>query len=109
MRLSQADFCIILTDLRICRVRLRWFLQTKEKKTTQDDEEEEEDIDAAFDKEKAVLKEKKKEGRRFQVVESGANNCIFIKTTVQVGDNNDLCNYLIKFLDKRQIREMKMF
>jgi len=42
------------------------------------------DIDAALEKEKAALTEVDKKGaRRFQMVESGANNCIFIKTTIQ--------------------------
>jgi len=43
-----------------------------------------EDIDAALEKEKAALTEaNKKKERRFQMVQSGANNCIFIKTNIQ--------------------------
>ena len=44
------------------------------------------DIDDAFDKEKEDLDEIKSKSfneRRFQQVESGANNCIFIKTTIE--------------------------
>lgn len=44
------------------------------------------DIDDAFDKEKEdldILKSKRFGERRFQQVESGATNCIFIKTTVE--------------------------
>ena len=44
------------------------------------------DIDNAFDKEKENLDELKSKSfseRRFQQVESGANNCIFIKTTIE--------------------------
>merc|ERR1712098_709905 len=44
------------------------------------------DIDAAFEKEKGELVEisdkNSKGDRRFQVVESGARNCVFIKTTL---------------------------
>jgi len=43
------------------------------------------DIDKALDKEKELLKaahDKKPTERRFQGVESGANNCIFIRTTL---------------------------
>jgi len=43
------------------------------------------DIDKALDKEKEMLKaahDKKPAERRFQQVESGANNCIFIRTTL---------------------------
>jgi len=51
------------------------------------EEAEEEDIDAAFDKEKTELASvvKKTGGgeRRFQVVESGARNCVFIKTSLE--------------------------
>jgi len=50
----------------------------------EEDSEEEEDIDAAFEKEKEGLQKQKKEQRRFQMVESGANNCVFIKTTKQI-------------------------
>jgi len=48
--------------------------------------EEEEDIDAAFDKEKTELikiKEKASGERRFQMVDSNARNCVFIKTTLE--------------------------
>jgi len=58
-----------------------------EGKEDEEDEEDEEDIDAAFDKEKTELAEMRKKTvsgeRRFQVVESGARNCIFIKTTLE--------------------------
>jgi len=61
--------------------------ENEEKEEDEDDEEEEEDIDAAFDKEKTELAEMRKKTesgeRRFQVVESGARNCIFIKTTLE--------------------------
>ena len=51
-----------------------------------DDDEEGEDVDAALDKEKAALdKVSAKEGvdRRFQVVDSGVQNLVFIRTTVE--------------------------
>ena len=38
----------------------------------------------SFFQEKEGLVKKRKEEKRFQMVESGANNCIFIKTTLQV-------------------------
>jgi len=57
------------------------------KEEKEEDDDEEEDIDAAFDKEKTELAEMRKKTasgeRRFQVVESGARNCIFIKTTLE--------------------------
>ena len=43
------------------------------------------DIEAALEKEKLKLnkeRDKKSNERRFQVVESGAKNCVFIKTTL---------------------------
>ena len=54
------------------------------------------DIDNAFDKEKGDLDEEKSKGfseRRFQQVESGANNCMFIKTTLE--DPEKLANDII--------------
>lgn len=46
-----------------------------------EEEEEEEDVDAALKKEVAQLKASgAKQERRFQALESGANNVIFIKT-----------------------------
>merc|ERR1712079_525555 len=52
-----------------------------------EEENEDEDIDAAFEKEKTELTEMGKKTasgeRRFQVVESGARNCVFIKTTLE--------------------------
>jgi len=54
---------------------------------SEEEEAEEEDIDAAFDKEKtelaAVVKKTGGGERRFQVVESGARNCVFIKTSLE--------------------------
>ena len=47
------------------------------------------DIDSALDKEKESLQSERnaeKKERRFQQVESGANNCIFIKTSVETPD-----------------------
>ena len=55
-------------------------------KNTDLNDEDEEDIDAALDKEKATLQavnDKARTERRFQQVESGANNCIFIKTVLE--------------------------
>ena len=52
----------------------------------EDDNEQEEDVDAALDREKAALdKVSAKEGvdRRFQVVDSGVQNLVFIRTTVE--------------------------
>jgi len=52
--------------------------------TTPDDDFEEEDIDAQLEKEKSALKEEitDTEYRRFQVVESGVKNVLFIRTQV---------------------------
>ena len=84
------------------------------KESNLDDDDEEEDIDAALDKEKASLKaanEKPKTERRFQQVESGANNCIFIKTAIDapgklveeiVNDLNETkvqkCRFILRML-----------
>jgi len=59
------------------------------KKTSSDNAEttDEDDIDSALQKEVDHLKAEKVKDpsqRRFQVVESGANNCLFIRTTVSV-------------------------
>ena len=62
------------------------------------------DIDAALEKEKESLKaisEKKPSERRFQQVESGANNCIFIKTTLDSPD--DIVEEIIKDIEKTQV------
>ena len=51
------------------------------------DSNDEEDIESALNKELDSLKAertKQPSMRRFQVVESGANNCIFIQTTVGI-------------------------
>ena len=84
------------------------------KETNLDDDDEEEDIDAALDKEKASLQaanDKPKSDRRFQQVESGANNCIFIKTSIEapgklveeiVNDLNETkvqkCRFILRML-----------
>ena len=77
--------------------------KTEEDAGDEEDEDEDEDIDAAFEKEKTELTEMGKKTssgeRRFQVqrhlagqreliriskvVESGARNCVFIKTTLE--------------------------
>ena len=66
--------------------RLYGLEKLKNEKGNEADDTDEVDIDAALDKEKAALqaaREQKPSERRFQQVESGANNCIFIKTTVE--------------------------
>jgi hypothetical protein len=52
---------------------------------TQENESEDEDIETALNKELESLKAERKKPpstRRFQAIDSGANNCIFIQTTV---------------------------
>ncbi|XP_023345775.1 THUMP domain-containing protein 1 [Eurytemora carolleeae] len=66
----------------------------EEKVKVEEEEEEVEDIEAAFEKEKENLVKKRKEEKRFQMVESGANNCIFIKTTLQ--NPTELVNKLVE-------------
>jgi len=77
-------------------------------------DEDEDDIDAALDKEKASLQaanDKPKTERRFQQVESGANNCVFIKTSIDapgklveaiVNDLNETkvqkCRFILRML-----------
>ena len=51
-------------------------------KPEEEDEGSDDSIEAALEKEVCKLKSKRKSERRFQQVESGANNCIFIKTTL---------------------------
>ena len=66
--------------------RLYGLEKLKNEEGNEADDTDEVDIDAALDKEKAALqaaREQKPSERRFQQVESGANNCIFIKTTVE--------------------------
>ena len=66
--------------------RLYGLEKPKNEEGNEADDTDEVDIDAALDKEKAALqaaREQKPSERRFQQVESGANNCIFIKTTVE--------------------------
>ena len=49
------------------------------------EEEEEEDIEKALEREKKALeleRSKKPGERRFQAVDSGANNCLFVRTTL---------------------------
>ena len=83
-------------------------------KNTDLNDEDEEDIDAALDKEKATLQavnDKARTERRFQQVESGANNCIFIKTVLEspgrlveeiVNDLNETkvqkCRFILRML-----------
>ncbi|XP_034251036.1 THUMP domain-containing protein 1 homolog [Thrips palmi] len=57
-------------------------------KDSDDDEDSdmEDDIEAALAKEVNVLKQERQSGpsnRRFQVIESGAHNCVFIRSTVE--------------------------
>ena len=48
---------------------------------------EEEDMEAALKKEVTALKkDMRSEERRFQVVRSGSNNCVFVKTTIERPD-----------------------
>ena len=71
-------------------------------------DQEEEDIDAAFDKEKSELKsesDKKPQERRFQQVESGANNCIFIKTTIE--DPHTIVDAIIDDIQDNQIQKCR--
>ncbi|KAJ9577321.1 hypothetical protein L9F63_006104 [Diploptera punctata] len=67
--------------------------------------EEEEDIEKALNKELEALKAetKKPTNRRFQVLESGANNCIFIQTTVQ--EPVELAHHIMK--DVESTRKQK--
>ncbi|XP_064632960.1 THUMP domain-containing protein 1-like isoform X2 [Lineus longissimus] len=55
----------------------------KEKKHDDEgSEEEEEDLEAALKKEVQEMRDVKPKDRRFQVVDTGAKNCIFVRTTV---------------------------
>lgn len=47
-----------------------------------DEEDEEEDIEKALEKEVSALKERLPAERRFQQLDTGAKNCLFIKTTL---------------------------
>ena len=83
-------------------------------KQNDEEAEDEDDIDAALDKEKASLQaanDKPKTQRRFQQVESGANNCVFIKTAIDapgklveaiVNDLNETkvqkCRFILRML-----------
>jgi hypothetical protein len=54
---------------------------------TLENESEDEDIETALNKELESLKAERKKlpsTRRFQAIDSGANNCIFIQTTVSI-------------------------
>lgn len=64
------------------KVRLSWSqLQDNNGSSSDEDEAEEEDVDVALKKEVAQLQASgAKRERRFQALESGANNVIFIKT-----------------------------
>lgn len=70
--------------------------------------EEQDDIDDALDKEKKNLRaesEKKPSERRFQQVESGANNCIFIKTLLNSPDQ--LVDEIVKDLQESQAQKCR--
>ena len=65
----------------IWRVPLLWFQLQESPGSSSDEEAEEEDVDVALKKEVAQLKASgTKQQRRFQAMESGANNVIFIRT-----------------------------
>lgn len=52
---------------------------------TEEESDNEDDIEAALAKEVNVLKQERQSApskRRFQVIQSGADNCIFIRSTV---------------------------
>ena len=71
-------------------------------------EVDEDDIDAALDKEKQDLKserEKQPNERRFQQVESGANNCIFIKTSLDQPDQ--LVEEIVKDLQESKVQKSR--
>jgi len=66
------------------------------------------DIDNAFDKEKKDLDEEKSKTfgeRRFQQVESGANNCMFIKTTLE--DPERLVHNIITDISETKIQKAR--
>jgi len=66
------------------------------------------DIDNAFDKEKEDLVEentKEFRERRFQQVESGANNCMFIKTTLE--DPETLVHDIIREISETKIQKAR--
>jgi len=66
------------------------------------------DIDNAFDKEKGDLAEEKSKEfseRRFQQVESGANNCMFIKTTLE--DPELLVNDIIAHISETKVQKAR--
>jgi len=65
----------------------------EDSKADSEDGDEDEDIEAAFEKEKKSLVAVRKQARRFQMVDSGANNCIFIKTTLE--DPNVIVDALV--------------
>lgn len=70
-------------------------------------EEEEEDISTLLQKEIQTIKSAKIQDRyRFQQVETGLNNCIFIKTTVP--DPNELGVRIIRDIDETKRRKTRM-
>lgn len=77
-------------------------------KNEDEDEVDEDDIDAALDKEKQDLKserEKQPNERRFQQVESGANNCIFIKTSLDQPDQ--LVEEIVRDLQESKVQKSR--
>ena len=61
----------------------------------------EEDMEAALQKEVTALKkDMRSEERRFQVVRSGSNNCVFIKTTIERPD--ELVHHIFTDVQKTQ-------
>ena len=66
-------------------------------------DEGEEDIAAALQKEVSSIKNKARSQRRFQQVDSGAKNCVFIKTTLEQPD--DLLHALVS--DLHETRKCK--
>ena len=78
------------------------------KESNLDDDDDDEDIDAALDKEKASLQaanDKPKTERRFQQVESGANNCIFIKTAIEAPGK--LVEEIVNDLHKTKVQKCR--
>ena len=56
--------------------------EAKKGSDVDEDDNDDDDIEAALEKEVSELKSVQKHERRFQQVESGATNCIFIRTTL---------------------------
>ncbi|CAD5121773.1 DgyrCDS10250 [Dimorphilus gyrociliatus] len=69
------------------------------------EEEEEEDIEKAIAKEIDGLKEKKE--RRFQKIDCGANNCLFVRTTLE--EPNTICQKVFENTENKPCKFVMRF